>query len=154
MDEGLTRRAAMASGAAAFASAAVFPGRAEAAVGTPAAAEAAMKTFTGGKTPTKGAIKLKLPQIAENGNTVPLSVSVDSPMTPASHVQEIRVFVTRNPLPVAVSFLFTPESGKASAATHIRLAATQDVSAVARMSDGSFIIDTRNCKVTIGGCGG
>ena len=154
MDKGLTRRRTLASGAAALATGAVFPGLAEAAVGAPAAAEAAMKKFTGGKTPAKGAIKLTLPQIAENGNTVPLSVSVESPMTPASYVQEIRVFVTRNPLPVAVTFLFTPESGKASAATHIRLAATQDVSAVARMSDGTFLIDTRNCKVTIGGCGG
>ncbi len=154
MNSKISRREALAGGAAACASSAVLLRPAEAAVGKPAAAQAALMKFTGGKTPTKGSLKLSLPQIAENGNTVPMGVSVDSPMTAANHVEEIRVFVTKNPLPIAVSFLFTPESGKAAASTHIRLAATQDVSAVARLSDGTFLIDTRNCKVTIGGCGG
>ncbi len=121
---------------------------------TVAVAMDAIKKLTGGKEPVKGKIKLNLPQIAENGNTVPLGVSVDSPMTADSHVQEVTIFVTKNPLPIAISFLFTPESGKAEASTHIRLAETQDVIAVAKMSDGTFCIDTKNCKVTIGGCGG
>ena len=154
MTTGISRREALAGSAATIASSAVLLRPAEAAADRAAAAQAALMKFTGGKTPTKGALKLTLPQIAENGNTVPMGVSVESPMTAASYVQEVRVFATQNPLPVAVSFLFTPESGKAAASTHIRLAATQDVKAVARMSDGTFLIDTRNCKVTIGGCGG
>ncbi|MBV1705730.1 MAG: thiosulfate oxidation carrier protein SoxY [Hyphomicrobiales bacterium] len=157
MNAKISRREALAGGAAACASGAVTLRSAEAAdpmAARMAAAQAAIKKFTGGKATTKGALKLTLPQIAENGNTVPMGVSVDSPMTAASYVKEVRVFVPKNPLPVAVSFLFTPESGKAAASTHIRLAGTQDVQAIALMSDGTFLIDTRNCKVTIGGCGG
>ena len=113
-----------------------------------------IKAFTGGKTPTEGKVKLDLPEIAENGNTVPMTVSLDSPMTDASHVTEVLVVAEGNPNGGVVTFHFSPASGVAEANTRIRLAATQDVTAVAKMNDGSFYMASKQVKVTIGGCGG
>ena len=117
-------------------------------------ADEAIKTFTGGKTPQQGKVKLDLPEIAENGNTVPMTVTVDSPMTEQSHVTEVMVVANENPRAGVVTFHFSPASGVAEANTRIRLAATQDVIAVAKMSDGSFYMASKQVKVTIGGCGG
>jgi sulfur-oxidizing protein SoxY len=113
-----------------------------------------IKEFTGGKTPTNGRVNLDLPEIAENGNTVPMTVSVDSPMTEQSHVTDVLVVSDGNPRPGVVTFHFTPASGVAEANTRIRLAQTQNVTAVAKMNDGSFFTATKQVKVTIGGCGG
>jgi len=117
-------------------------------------ADEAIKKFTGGKTPVEGKVKLDLPEIAENGNTVPMTIVVDSPMTEASHVTDVLVVANENPRSGVVTFHFSPASGVAEANTRIRLAATQDVIAVARMNDGSFYMATKQVKVTIGGCGG
>ncbi len=117
-------------------------------------ADEAIKKFTGGKTPVEGKVKLDLPEIAENGNTVPMTIMVDSPMTEASHVTDVLVVANENPRSGVVTFHFSPASGVAEANTRIRLAATQDVIAVARMNDGSFYMATKQVKVTIGGCGG
>src|SRR4029079_16748820 len=117
-------------------------------------AEEAIKKFTGGKTPTQGKIKLDLPEIAENGNTVPMTVTVDSPMTEQSYVSEVLIVADENPRSGVVTFHFSPASGVAEANTRIRLAATQDVIAVAKMNDGSFYTASKQVKVTIGGCGG
>jgi sulfur-oxidizing protein SoxY len=117
-------------------------------------ADEAIKTFTGGKTPTQGKVKLDLPEIAENGNTVPMTVSVESPMTEQSHVTDVLVVANENPRSGVVTFHFSPASGVAEANTRIRLAATQDVIAVAKMNDGSFFMASKQVKVTIGGCGG
>ncbi len=114
----------------------------------------AIKKFTGGKTPVQGKIKLDLPEIAENGNTVPMTVTVDSPMTEQSHVTEVLIVADENPRAGIATFHFSPASGIAEANTRIRLAATQDVIAVAKMNDGSFFIANKQVKVTIGGCGG
>jgi sulfur-oxidizing protein SoxY len=116
--------------------------------------EEAIKKFTGGKTPVQGKIKLDLPEIAENGNTVPLTVTVESPMTEQSHVTDVLIVADENPRSGVVTFHFSPASGIAEANTRIRLAATQDVIAVAKMNDGSFFIASKQVKVTIGGCGG
>jgi sulfur-oxidizing protein SoxY len=113
-----------------------------------------IKAFTGGKTPTKGKVRLDLPDIAENGNTVPLAFSVESPMTDASHVTDVLIVADGNPRAGVATFHFSPRSGVAEAATRIRLAETQNVIAVAKMNDGSLFMDTRQVKVTIGGCGG
>lgn len=113
-----------------------------------------IKKFTGGKEPVKGKVKLDLPEIAENGNTVPLTVVVESPMTEQSYVTDIMIVADGNPNSGLATFHFTPASGSAEAQTRIRLAMTQNVSAIAKMNDGSFFIDTRQVKVTIGGCGG
>jgi sulfur-oxidizing protein SoxY len=110
--------------------------------------------FTGGKPVTKGRVKLDLPDIAENGNTVPLAFTVDSPMTADAHVVAVLVVAEGNPRGGIATFHFTADSGVAEAATRIRLAQTQNVVAIAKMNDGSFFSDTRQVKVTIGGCGG
>lgn len=110
--------------------------------------------FTGGKKPVEGKVKLDLPEIAENGNTVPMTVSVDSPMTEQSHVTDVLVVGDGNPRAGMATFHFTPASGVAEANIRVRLAATQDITAVARMNDGSFYTVSKQVKVTIGGCGG
>jgi sulfur-oxidizing protein SoxY len=117
-------------------------------------ADEAIKTFTGGKTPVQGKVKLDLPEIAENGNTVPMTVVVESPMTEQSHVTDVLIVANENPRSGVATFHFSPASGVAEANTRIRLAATQDVIAVAKMNDGSFYMASKQVKVTIGGCGG
>jgi sulfur-oxidizing protein SoxY len=92
----------------------------------------AIKKFTGGKTPAQGRVKLDLPEIAENGNTVPMTVSVESPMTAQSHVTEVLVVADENPRAGIATFHFSPASGVAEANTRIRLAKTQNVIAVPR----------------------
>ena len=119
-----------------------------------AAADKMLMEFTGGKTPTAGKVNLKAPEIAENGNTVPISVSVDSDMTESSYVQSIMLVADKNPRPGVATFHFSPMSGEASATTRMRLAGTQNVIAVAKMNDGSVFMDKKQVKVTIGGCGG
>jgi sulfur-oxidizing protein SoxY len=116
--------------------------------------EAAIAAFTGGATPAAGRITLTAPEIAENGNSVPLGVSVDSAMTDADHVAAVLLLAPGNPITVVATFNFTPLSGKAEATTRIRLARTQNVVAVARMSDGTCFVDQREVRVTIGGCAG
>ena len=101
-------------------------------------ADEAIKKFTGGETPVQGKVKLDLPEIAENGNTVPMTVSVESPMTEQSHVTDVLIVANENPRSGVVTFHFSPASGVAEANTRIRLAATQDVTAVAKMNDGSY----------------
>ena len=104
--------------------------------------------FTGGAAVGTGGVSLGAPQIAENGNTVPVSVSSDG------SISEVMVIATGNPAPGVVRFKFSEMSGSSSASTRIRLAKTQDLVAVAKMADGSFVSDTKTVKVTIGGCGG
>jgi len=118
------------------------------------ATDAAIMKATGGKTATMGKITLETPQIAENGSTVPIGLVVDSPMTDADHVKTVHLFADGNPNPDVASFHFTTMCGKADVSTRIRLAKTQNVIAVAEMSDGSFMMAKSEIKVTIGGCGG
>lgn len=117
-------------------------------------AEEAIAEFAGGVTPETGRITLTAPEIAENGNTVPISISVESDMTDDSYVESVAIYADGNPLPGVARFNFSSMSGRAAATTRIRLAETQDVIAVARMNDGSVFMDRREVKVTIGGCGG
>jgi len=120
----------------------------------PAEANAEITKFTGGASLIPGRIKIGLPELAENGNSVPLSVAIDSPMTAEDHVTEVRVIADRNPRPVIATFRLTPMTGRAEASTRIRLAATQNVIVLARTSRGELLSDRRQIKVTIGGCGG
>lgn len=112
-----------------------------------AAPEDGIAEFTGGVEPNDGNVTLEAPEIAENGNTVPISVE-------APGAVEIAVFALGNPLPNVVKFKFGPLAGSRSASTRIRLAETQEVVAVAKMADGSFVKTSKEVKVTIGGCGG
>jgi len=152
MTSNFNRRQALALGAGAM-TAAVFGASSSPALAKNDAEEA-IKKFTGGKTPVQGKIKLDLPEIAENGNTVPMTVTVESPMTEQSHVTDVLIVADENPRSGVVTFHFSPASGVAEANTRIRLAATQDVIAVAKMNDGSVFIASKQVKVTIGGCGG
>ncbi|MHA1598395.1 MAG: thiosulfate oxidation carrier protein SoxY [Alphaproteobacteria bacterium] len=121
---------------------------------TPKAAAEAISKFTGGKKATAGKVTVKLPEIAENGRTVPVTVSVDSPMTANDYVKSIILVAEGNPSPEVVSFTLTPGLGKAEISTRMRLGKTQNVSAAAVMSNGSVYSGTKQVKVTIGGCGG
>jgi sulfur-oxidizing protein SoxY len=114
----------------------------------------AIAKFTGGKPTTPGKIVIDLPEIAENGNTVPFSVVVESPMTADDHVSDILVIAAENPRPRIVEFHLTPMCARADVSTRIRLAATQDVTVVAKTSKGQFISAKKAVKVTVGGCGG
>ncbi|REC55629.1 thiosulfate oxidation carrier protein SoxY [Rhodosalinus sediminis] len=103
--------------------------------------------FTGGADVAEGGVTLDAPEIAENGNTVPISVSAEG-------AASIMVLAAGNPTPPVATFNFGPLAGSSSASTRIRLAGTQDVIAVAKMADGSFARTSKEVKVTIGGCGG
>ncbi|SFN65573.1 sulfur-oxidizing protein SoxY [Roseovarius lutimaris] len=136
----LTRRKVMVMGAGAFV-AFGLPLRAT------AAAEDQISAFTGGADIGEGGITLTAPEIAENGNTVPIEVS-------APGASEIMVLATGNPTPGVATFTFGALAASQAASTRIRLAGTQDVVAIAKMADGSFVQASSNVKVTIGGCGG
>jgi sulfur-oxidizing protein SoxY len=116
--------------------------------------QAAMRSVTGDAKVTEGRITLEVPEIAENGNVVPFNVLVDSPMTDSNFVRSVRVYSTANPQPLIATFRFSADSGRAQVSSRFRLAATQDVVALAELGDGSFLTAKRNIKVTIGGCGG
>ena len=146
----LSRREILATGAGVLAVAAFGINGAQAANN----AQDLIKTFTGGKAATEGKVKLDLPEIAENGNTVPLTVSVESPMTEQSYVSDVLIVADGNPNGGMVTFHFSPASGVAEANTRVRLATTQNITAVAKMNDGSFFTASKQVKVTIGGCGG
>jgi sulfur-oxidizing protein SoxY len=120
----------------------------------PPSLDEALKKVMGEAKPTEGKLVLDLPEIAENGNTVPFTLSVESPMTEADHVKALHIFASGNPQLDVATFQFTPASGKAMVASRMRLAKTQDIIAIAELSDGKFLLSKRTVKVTIGGCGG
>ncbi len=138
------------TGVAAFA-AALAP---HLALATEETVAAELKKLFGGKKMGTGKLKLDVPQIAENGNVVPLNVDVTSPMTAKDYVKAVHVFADGNPWPQVVTYNFTPESGRAAASIRMRLQKTQNVIAVAEMSNGDFYSAKSQVKVTIGGCGG
>ena len=153
--QAVNRRTLMLSGASAAAVLALLPHAASAQAPTDAQAlEAAIKKAVGEAKPTDGRITLTLPEIAENGNTVPFDFAVQSPMTEADHVKAVHIFAPGNPQPEVASFAFSPASGKATVTSRMRLAKTQDIVALAEMSDGKVFMTKRTVKVTIGGCGG
>lgn len=135
-----TRRETLAMGAGA-ALMTVLPFRANAAV------DDLIAEFTGGAAVADGGVDLTAPEIAENGNTVPIAVSAEG-------ATAIMVLAAGNPTPPVCTFKFGPMAGSQSASTRIRLAGTQDVIAVAQLADGSFARASKTVKVTIGGCGG
>ena len=95
---------------------------------------------------------LTLPSLADNGNSVPARIVVESPMSAADHVKAIRLISDRNPEPVMATFRLGPQSGRADIATRVRLAGSQRVTAVAECSDGTFWYDARSIVVTISAC--
>jgi sulfur-oxidizing protein SoxY len=119
---------------------------------TPEEMRTAIEAVTGKAKLNAGRVTIDIPPLVENGNTVPCRVTVDSPMTPADHVKAIHVFNEKNPQPNVISVYLGPRSGKASFSTRIRLSDTQDVTAVAELSDGSFWTASVNVIVTLGAC--
>jgi sulfur-oxidizing protein SoxY len=146
-----SRRDAIRWSAAAAAAVAIGPNLAKA---DPAAVEAEIKKLYADKKAGTGRVKIDVPQIAENGLVVPINIEVESPMTDKDFVKTVHVYADGNPLPGVVSFTFTPACGKAAASARMRLAQTQNIVALAEMSDGSLFTAKTEVKVTIGGCGG
>jgi sulfur-oxidizing protein SoxY len=147
-----TRRAVLTGAGAAMAGAAlpaivVRPARA-----TPEEAQAAINKLIGDAKLNTGRVTIDIPPLVENGNTVPCTVTVESPMTPEAYCKAIHVFNERNPQPNVISVHLNPRSGRASFSTRIRLSDTQNVIAIAELSDGSFWSGSVDVIVTIGAC--
>lgn len=113
---------------------------------------AAIAAYTGGAPVTPGKVKLEIEKIVDNGNAVPVKVRVDSPMTAAAHVTAIAIFNERNPQRDVARFTLGARAGKAEVATRIRLATSQKLVAVARLSDGSYWSDTVSVVVALAAC--
>ena len=114
--------------------------------------KAAIRAVVGEAAVKPGKIKLELPPLVENGNTVAMSVTVDSPMTAKDYVKAIHVVTEKNPQPNVISVKLGPRAGKAEIATRVRLADTQTVIALCEMSDGSFWSDQMDVIITLGAC--
>jgi sulfur-oxidizing protein SoxY len=122
------------------------------ALATPEMMQDAVRAAIGEAQVQKGKIKLDLPPLVENGNSVPCTVTVDSPMTAADYVKAIHIFNEKNPQPNVISVKVGPRAGKASFSTRIRLADTQNITAIAEMSDGSCWSDEVFVIVTLAAC--
>jgi sulfur-oxidizing protein SoxY len=119
---------------------------------TPASMQAAIKNLVGSTDVGKGKITLEIPPLVENGNTVPLTITVESPMTATDYVKAIHVFNEKNPQPNVIGIHLGPRAGKAKIATRIRLADSQKVVAIAQMSDGSYWTESVDVIVTLAAC--
>jgi sulfur-oxidizing protein SoxY len=119
---------------------------------TPAALASAIRDVTGGAAVKTGKVKLDVPPLVENGNTVPLTVSVANPMAPEDHVRSIHVFNEKNPQPNIGNFHLGPHSGRAQVSTRIRLADSQKIVAIARLSDDTFWSASVDVIVTLAAC--
>lgn len=124
----------------------------DAARGTPDAYAAALKSILGGATPKAGRVKLDIPELAENGNSVPVTITVESPMTAADHVKMIYILSPENPSPDVARFHLGPRSGKARVSTSVRLATSQRLLALAVMADGSAWTAAADVIVTMSAC--
>jgi sulfur-oxidizing protein SoxY len=119
---------------------------------TPAMLASAIRNVVGEAVVRTGRVKLEVPPLVENGNTVPMTVSVQNPMTPENHVKSIHVFNEKNPQPNIGNFYLGPQAGRAQVSTRIRLADSQKIVAIARLSDGSFWSATVDVVVTLAAC--
>jgi sulfur-oxidizing protein SoxY len=114
---------------------------------------AALEKLLNGARPAEGGLRLELPASIDNGEHVPVALAVDSPMTAERNVKAIHLLSTANPRAAVATFRFTPLSGKARVTTSMRLAKTQDVVAVAELSDGTLLMARQRVDVKVGGCG-
>jgi sulfur-oxidizing protein SoxY len=142
-----SRREILAAGAGALALIVARPARA-----TPESMAAAIKAFVGEAEVKEGRVALDIPPLVENGNSVPLTVTVDSPMTPRDHVKTIGIFNERNPQPNIAHFYLGLRAGRAVVSTRIRLGDSQNIVAVAQLSDGTFWSDQAELIVTLPVC--
>ncbi|MDB5608472.1 MAG: sulfur oxidation protein SoxY [Bradyrhizobium sp.] len=119
---------------------------------TPAMLATAIRNVVGAAVVQTGKVKLDVPPLVENGNTVPMNVSVSSPMTSDDYVKSIHVFNEKNPQPNIGNFYLGPRAGRAQISTRIRLADSQKIVAIARLSDGSFWSASVDVVVTLAAC--
>jgi len=119
---------------------------------TPATLAAAIRNVVGTAPVKAGKVKLDIPPLVENGNSVPMTVSVASPMAPEDHVRSIHVFNEKNPQPNIGNFYLSPQAGRAQVSTRIRLADSQKVVAIAKLSDGTFWSASVDIVVTLAAC--
>ncbi|GKQ50364.1 SoxY-related AACIE arm protein [Bradyrhizobium sp. Ce-3] len=119
---------------------------------TPAMLQAAIRNIVGEANVRTGKVKLDIPPLVENGNTVPMTISVSSPMTADEYVKSIHVFNEKNPQPNIGNFYLGPHAGRAQVSTRIRLADSQKVTAIARLSDDTFWSATADVVVTLAAC--
>jgi len=119
---------------------------------TPATMNTAIRSIVGEAEVRTGKVKLEIPPLVENGNTVPMTVSVSSPMTPEDHVKSIHVFTEKNPQPNIGNYYLGPRAGRAQVSARIRLADSQKIVAIARLSDDSFWSATVDVVVTLAAC--
>ncbi len=145
----LTRRRFIGAAFLGFVVPVVSPRAAKA--GNESAADA-MRAVLGDAAPREGKVSLDAPPIAENGNSVPLTVSVDSPMTATNHVRSIHIFAEANPRPNVAHFYLGPRAGKAQVSTRIRLFTSQKIVAIAALSDGSFWSGSAEVVITLAAC--
>jgi sulfur-oxidizing protein SoxY len=150
LDSTATRRQFLTVAGSLIGAVAVAP--AQAAPPAPATLAAAIDEIVGDAPVRRGKVKLEVPPLVENGNAVPLTVSVDSPMTEREHVKSIHIFNEKNPQPNVASFYLDPRAGRAQVSTRIRLADSQKVIAIAQLSDDSFWSDNVDVVVTLAAC--
>jgi sulfur-oxidizing protein SoxY len=143
----MSRREILAAGAGALALIVARPARA-----TPESMAGAIKAFIGEAEVREGRVTLEIPPLVENGNSVPLTVKVDSLMTPQDFVKTIAVFNERNPQPNVALFYLNPRAGRATVSTRIRLGDSQNIVAIAQLSDGTFWSDKAELIVTLPAC--
>ncbi len=116
------------------------------------ASDPAVAAITKGVPVVKGRIKLEIPALADNGNSVPLKVTVDSAMSTGQRVKSIHLISEKNPVRNMANYYFGPRAGRAEVATRVRLAGSQTITALAQLSDGSFWMDTADVVVTSSAC--
>ena len=119
---------------------------------TPEAMAELVSRITGGRAMTRGKVNLDLPPLVDNGNTVPMTVAVESPMTGDDYVRAIHVVNEKNPQPTVIACTMGPRAGRARFATRIKLADSQTITAIAEMSDGSFWFNSADVIVTLAAC--
>jgi sulfur-oxidizing protein SoxY len=119
---------------------------------TPETMAAAIRNVVGGAVIQNGKVRLEIPPLVENGNSVPMTVSVASPMTANDYVKSIYVFNEKNPQPNLGNFYLGPRAGRAQVSTRVRLADSQRITAIAKLSDGSFWSTTADVVVTLAAC--
>jgi sulfur-oxidizing protein SoxY len=148
----MKRRSFLARSAAALAAAALPAGAQQSRFQPVQDIKPLIERLTGGAAIAEGGIEVQLPQIAENGNSVPMRVKVDHAMAPADFVAAIHIIAERNPRPLVASFRLKPESGRAEVSTRVRLAGTQKVTVLAEMSDRRFRMTQMEVLVTSAAC--
>jgi len=123
------------------------------AVATPQVLAEVLAQLFGARTVSPGKVALELPKLAENGAVVPVTVSVDSPMTEQEHVRRIHLFAEKNPQPRVLDVELSPANGRARVSSRIRIADSQQILAIAELSDGSLWSAAVHVEITVAGCG-